>query len=236
MVSCPAQPRPRLASVTPNCTTESSRPGLASRLRAACAPPLPSSASSRSRDGRTEISATSEAANKRVGAKDEGQRQKAVAVVGFFHLHRRIKYNCEVPLRRILRYLNFAIAAALVVLLLAPIGMPGGRSRRPRGGFMRRSTAGPSFHRDALGVPHILAANQPDALFLQGLRDGAGPAVPNGRGAAHGRRRTAPKWSGRPRWPPTVKPAVCVWPGSPKLTPTAFPPRTGPRWRPMRAA
>ncbi len=42
MVSSPAQPRPRLASVTPTCVTLSSRPGFASRPSAARADALPS--------------------------------------------------------------------------------------------------------------------------------------------------------------------------------------------------
>ena len=39
-VSSPAQPSPRLASVTPSCVTERSRSGLCSKLIAACAPTL----------------------------------------------------------------------------------------------------------------------------------------------------------------------------------------------------
>src|ERR1035437_3388929 len=49
-VFSPAQPSPRLASVTPICVTESRRPGLERRLSAACAPACPSSAICRSRE------------------------------------------------------------------------------------------------------------------------------------------------------------------------------------------
>src|SRR6266849_6234800 len=63
-VSSPAQPSPRLASVTPTCVVLSRRPGLASRPRAARAETLPCSASSLRREARTETSATSAAAKK----------------------------------------------------------------------------------------------------------------------------------------------------------------------------
>src|ERR1035438_1457561 len=64
MVSSPAHPRPRLARVTPTWVTESRRPGLESRLSAACAPALPSAAICRSREWRTESSDTSAPAKK----------------------------------------------------------------------------------------------------------------------------------------------------------------------------
>src|ERR1035437_2470224 len=64
MVSSPAHPRPRLASVTPTWVTESRRPGLYRRLSAASAPALPSAAIWRSREWHTESSDTSAPAKK----------------------------------------------------------------------------------------------------------------------------------------------------------------------------
>ncbi len=71
-------------------------------------------------------------------------------------------------LRSILKFVNIAIGAALVVLLAAvywfawrPLPATSGQLRAPVNGRAVVS-------RDALGVPHILAANEPDVFFLQG--------------------------------------------------------------------
>ena len=70
--------------------------------------------------------------------------------------------------RRILKYVNISIGAALVALLASaywfawrPLPRTSGQLRAPVG-------ARAVVSRDALGVPHILAASQPDVLFLQG--------------------------------------------------------------------
>ncbi len=71
-------------------------------------------------------------------------------------------------LRRILKYVNLAIAGALGALLVAvywyawrPLSQTDGQIAAP---VAARGT----IARDSIGVPHILAANQPDMLFLQG--------------------------------------------------------------------
>jgi penicillin amidase len=71
-------------------------------------------------------------------------------------------------LRRALRYVNFAIAALLLVLLACaywfawrPLPETSGQLTAP---VAARSVAS----RDSLGVPHILAANLSDVLFFQG--------------------------------------------------------------------
>jgi len=70
--------------------------------------------------------------------------------------------------RRVLKYLNLGIAAALILLLFCtywfgwrPLPQTEGMVRAPIGA---RATVA----RDSLGVPHIAAASVDDALFLQG--------------------------------------------------------------------
>jgi len=73
-----------------------------------------------------------------------------------------------VALRRILRYLNYAIGAALLVLIIAAYWYAW-RPLPETSGVVEAPLAGRAVvSRDALGVPHILAASLPDALFVQG--------------------------------------------------------------------
>jgi len=73
-----------------------------------------------------------------------------------------------VALKRVLKYFNIAVVAALIVLAAAtywfawrPLPQTSGSLRAP---VSQRAT----IARDALGVPHISAATVEDALFLQG--------------------------------------------------------------------
>lgn len=71
-------------------------------------------------------------------------------------------------LRRILRYLNFAIGAALLVLLIAAYWYAW-RPLPETSGVVEAPVEGRAVvSRDSLGVPHIMAASLPDALFVQG--------------------------------------------------------------------
>ena len=71
-------------------------------------------------------------------------------------------------LRRILRYLNYAIGAALLVLIIAAYWYAW-RPLPETSGVVEAPVAGRAVvSRDALGVPHIMAASLPDALFVQG--------------------------------------------------------------------
>jgi penicillin amidase len=73
-----------------------------------------------------------------------------------------------VALRRILRYLNYAIGAALLVLIIAAYWYAW-RPLPETSGVVEAPVAGRAVvSRDALGVPHIMAASLPDALFVQG--------------------------------------------------------------------
>jgi penicillin amidase len=73
-----------------------------------------------------------------------------------------------VALRRILRYLNFAIGAALLVLIIAAYWYAW-RPLPQTSGVIEAPVAGRAVvSRDALGVPHIMAASLSDALFVQG--------------------------------------------------------------------
>jgi penicillin G amidase len=73
-----------------------------------------------------------------------------------------------VALRRILRYLNFAIGAALLVLIIAAYWYAW-RPLPQTSGVVEAPVAGRAVvSRDALGVPHIMAASLSDALFVQG--------------------------------------------------------------------
>jgi penicillin amidase len=73
-----------------------------------------------------------------------------------------------VALRRILRYLNFAIGAALLVLLVAAYWYAW-RPLPETSGVVEAPVAGRAVvSRDSLGVPHIMAASLSDALFVQG--------------------------------------------------------------------
>lgn len=71
-------------------------------------------------------------------------------------------------LSRILRYLNFAIGAALLVLLIAAYWYAW-RPLPETSGVVEAPVAGRAVvSRDSLGVPHIMAASLADALFVQG--------------------------------------------------------------------
>lgn len=72
------------------------------------------------------------------------------------------------PTQRILKFINLSIAVLLVVFLVAayryawrPLPQTSGEVRLP-------VSAAASIARDGHGVPHITAASQEDALFLQG--------------------------------------------------------------------
>src|SRR4051794_30095647 len=71
-------------------------------------------------------------------------------------------------MNRILKYVNIAIAIAMIAALVLvywiayrPLPQTSGTIKAPAAG---RATAA----RDGLGVPHISAANLEDALFVQG--------------------------------------------------------------------
>ena len=79
------------------------------------------------------------------------------------------EYNCGVAGHRILKYINLAIAVALAAALIGvywfvwrPLPMTSGSLAAP-------IEAQATVTRDALGVPHISAASEQDALFLQGF-------------------------------------------------------------------
>jgi penicillin amidase len=71
-------------------------------------------------------------------------------------------------LRRILRTINFAIGAALLAFLAAAYWFAWRPLPRTSGQLAAPVAARAVASRDSLGVPHILAANLPDVLFLQG--------------------------------------------------------------------
>jgi penicillin G amidase len=70
---------------------------------------------------------------------------------------------------RVLKYINLGIAVALLLLAAAaywyawrPLPMTSGTVEAP-------VVAKATVSRDALGVPHIVAGAEPDALFIQGF-------------------------------------------------------------------
>ncbi len=71
-------------------------------------------------------------------------------------------------LRRALRYINLAIAVALLVFAACAYWFAWRPLPRTSGQLAAPVAARAVVSRDRLGVPHILAANLPDALFLQG--------------------------------------------------------------------
>ncbi len=71
-------------------------------------------------------------------------------------------------LRRILRYLNFAIGAALLVLIIAAYWYAWRPLPETSGVVEAPVTGRAVVSRDSLGVPHIMAASLSDALFVQG--------------------------------------------------------------------
>lgn len=70
---------------------------------------------------------------------------------------------------RILKYLNLSIAAALVVLLFCVYWFAYRPLPRTTGTLQAPVTARATVSRDSLGVPHIAAGSEQDALFLQGF-------------------------------------------------------------------
>ncbi len=73
----------------------------------------------------------------------------------------------EVPPRRFLRYLNAAIGAALLVLLVCAWWYAWRPLPKISGAVYAPVAARAVASRDSLGVPHILATDLRDALFLQ---------------------------------------------------------------------
>jgi penicillin amidase len=71
--------------------------------------------------------------------------------------------------RRILRYLNLGIAAALVASLAGAYWFAGRPLPQTSGSLTAPVTSRATVSRDALGVPHIQAEGEEDAWFLQGF-------------------------------------------------------------------
>ncbi|RPI18144.1 MAG: penicillin acylase family protein [Acidobacteriales bacterium] len=71
-------------------------------------------------------------------------------------------------LQRLLKFFNYGLAVALVVVLACAYWFAWRPLPKTSGSIGAPVAARASVTRDSLGVPHILAASQPDALFLQG--------------------------------------------------------------------
>ena len=80
----------------------------------------------------------------------------------------RSPLSFEVSLNRVLRYLNWLVGVALVVVLGAVYWSVYRVLPKTSGEISAPVRAEASIVRDRLGVPHIRAANLEDALFLQG--------------------------------------------------------------------
>jgi penicillin amidase len=80
-----------------------------------------------------------------------------------------VQYNCEVLSRRILKYLNLGIAAALVVFVGCAYWFAWRPLPETSGSLAAPVTAPATISRDSLGVPHVAAASEEDAWFLQGF-------------------------------------------------------------------
>ncbi len=82
---------------------------------------------------------------------------------------RRIQYNSKVTLKRTFTYLNIAILLALACGLLAAYWYAWRPLPKTSGTLHAPLASNVTVERDALGVPHIAAANVDDALFAQGF-------------------------------------------------------------------
>ncbi len=71
-------------------------------------------------------------------------------------------------LQRLLKFFNYGLAVALVAVLACAYWFAWRPLPKTSGSIGAPVAGRASVARDSLGVPHILAASQPDALFLQG--------------------------------------------------------------------
>ena len=81
---------------------------------------------------------------------------------------RRYGRTFQVPHGRVLKYINLSIAVLLALGLIAAYWIAYRPLAQTSGQIQAPVSAQASVVRDALGVPHISAANWEDAIFLQG--------------------------------------------------------------------
>jgi len=74
-----------------------------------------------------------------------------------------------VPHGRVLKYINLSIAVLLVLVLAATYWVAYRPLPKTSGQIAAPISSRATISRDALGVPHIIAANWEDAVFLQGF-------------------------------------------------------------------
>src|SRR6185295_14441232 len=160
MVSSPAQPSARLATVTPTCVTLSRRSGFARMPRAARAAAFPWRASSSKRDRRATTNATSAAEKKAFSATMKINRMKRSDISRY---NRAVQSSAPV-----LRAINLSIAVLLVAALAGAYWFAWRSLPQTTGEIHAPISAKATIARDAIGVPHITAATWEDAIFLQG--------------------------------------------------------------------
>src|ERR1700737_1258217 len=74
----------------------------------------------------------------------------------------------QVPHGRVLKFINLSIAVLLLLSLMAAYWVAYRPLAQTSGQISAPVSAPASIARDALGIPHISAANWEDAIFLQG--------------------------------------------------------------------
>ena len=80
----------------------------------------------------------------------------------------------QVPHGRVLKFINLSIAVLLLLSLMGAYWVAYRPLAQTSGQISAPISAGASIARDALGIPHIVAANWGDAIFLQGFATAQG--------------------------------------------------------------
>src|SRR5579863_144203 len=181
-VSSPAQPSPRLASVTPTWVVLSRRPGLAKRPRAARAATLPCSASSFRREARTETSATSAAAKKPFNATMAANKISRSDIVFVYNRSSVLHPAGSSGQSEHSRFADRSSGSGLLVRVAAAAGnLRADRGAGLGGSHHRARCTGDAAHRRGfLGGRHL----------SPGLHHRAGPPVADGRHTPAGGGRT----------------------------------------------